>query len=113
LREAFVVPQEEDDVRQLRWIASALMIGSMLLLAPAGCSDAACDEAVEKMQSCLDQLDCNNVDPLQRTQCTSAKSQGQQAINTMDGVPCIDAASNLADQINKCSPSPATFCRCQ
>ncbi len=97
----------------IRSLVSALVLGALLLGAATGCSDAACDEAVEKMRTCLEQLNCNNVDPLQRTQCTSAKRQGQQAVNTMDGVPCVDQASTLADQINKCNPNPASFCKCR
>ena len=83
------------------------------VMSVSACSDEACDAAVVTMRACLDKLDCNNVDPLQRTKCTNAKSQGETAVRTMDGVPCVAEASDIAEQINKCNPNPATYCRCQ
>lgn len=100
----------------MRSILRRVSIVSLLTLGLGGaglaCSSEVCDEAVTKMRSCLDQLNCNNVDPLDRTKCTSAKSAGEDAVKKMDGVPCVADVSTLADQINKCNPNPGNFCKC-
>ena len=100
----------------MRKTVGRLFIAGFMLVALAvgvvACSSEVCDEAVTKMRSCLDQLNCNNVDPLDRTKCTSAKSAGEDAVKKMDGVPCVADVSTLADQINKCNPNPGNFCKC-
>ena len=96
----------------LRRIAIVSLLALGLGATTTACSSEACDEAVSKMRSCLDQLNCNNVDPLDRTKCTSAKSAGEDAIRQMDGVPCVAEVSTLADQINNCNPNPGNFCKC-
>jgi len=91
----------------------SLLLWAIAVFFSAGaCSDAVCDEAVQSMRTCLAAVDCTNADPVDRTRCTTAKRQGEDAIKTMDGVPCVANASDLAAQINQCHPNPATFCKC-
>ena len=102
----------------MRW----LVLGTMTItiatgifaMGGAGCSSEPCDEAADKMRTCLQQLDCRDVDPLNKSKCDRAKRDGEKFLSDIDGVPCAAELEDRAEQINRCPISPAqpVFCGC-
>lgn len=78
----------------------------------SACSSDACGDAIDKVQTCLDALNCNNVDALSRTACLSAQTRMQSAINDFENVVCTAEIETLAEEINSCALSPESFCVC-
>ena len=91
---------------------SRIFVALSLLVLLAGCDSAPCDEAAGKMRACLEQLNCNNTDPLDRPKCTKAQSDGADALDKLESLPCTAEVEQTADQINACSPNPGDFCNC-
>ncbi|MBW2731899.1 MAG: hypothetical protein JRH20_05860 [Deltaproteobacteria bacterium] len=94
----------------LRFAWTFLLLVS--LVGPLGCSDEVCDEAEAKLRDCLEQLDCNRVDPADRTRCVASKNEGEDVLVKMSGAPCVAEVSDLAEQINRCNPNPVDLCVC-
>lgn len=100
----------------VRGLCLALSIGALCaagMQGSTGCGDdVSCEAALQKMKSCLDRLDCNDADPLDRRTCVSSKNSGEQAVQDLQGAPCVSDVADRAEQISRCEPDPSNYCRC-
>lgn len=93
-------------------LAAALVA---LLLAAGACGDDVCEEAYDKMEACVAGLDCNRLDPTERSKCV----QAEQAWDKYSGnrtayVTACGADSSIkteAEKIVGCALDPNT-CTC-
>ncbi|MFH1131140.1 MAG: hypothetical protein V1754_07380 [Pseudomonadota bacterium] len=76
------------------------------------CSSAPCDAAAEKMAECLNQLNCNETDPMHRAQCDTAKKDGEELLTQLQNTPCIAQLKDAANTYNDCPITPTSFCKC-
>ena len=96
-------------------IAARLTALTALLLCAGACSNDVCEEAYDKMERCVSQLNCNKLDPADRDTCVKAKTAWDQyAGNRSSYVAACGADSKLqteADKIASCALDPKT-CTC-
>ncbi|MCA9665081.1 MAG: hypothetical protein KC503_05815 [Myxococcales bacterium] len=90
----------------------ALAVLGLAALGGPGCDSAPCMEAADKIQSCIDQLDCRDADPTDFARCNTARTKGQDALNQLRSAPCALDVKNIAEQINNCPISQVEFCNC-
>jgi hypothetical protein len=86
-----------------------------LLLVWGACSKDVCEEAYDKMESCVANLDCNKLDPLERPKCDKAKNAwAQYAGNEQAYLVACSNDSQLeaeAEKVVNCALDPKT-CTC-
>jgi hypothetical protein len=86
-----------------------------LLLAAGACGDDVCEEAYDKMEACVANLDCNKLDPVEMPKCLQAKNNWDQySGNRTAYTTACGADSNIkskAEEIASCALDPKT-CTC-
>jgi len=100
------------ECRFLRRQGLALVVLGLAALGGPGCDSAPCMEAADKIQSCLDQLDCRDVDPTDFSKCNTAQTKGRDALNQLRSAPCTLDVKDIAEQINSCPITQVPFCNC-
>jgi hypothetical protein len=86
------------------WLVAGLAAGA------AGCGGKVCDEAWDKLNACIQKLDCNKLGPLDRPKCEQARKQWAAIDETGFKAAC-SANSAEAEKIVACSLDPRT-CQC-
>lgn len=96
---------------------TALLAAAFLatLLAAASCGDDGCEQAYDKMMSCVDGLNCNKLDPQDRSKCESTRKQWDPYKDNRDlyiaGCSQSGQLQTEADKIASCALDPRT-CQC-
>jgi hypothetical protein len=87
-------------------LASILITVALL----ASCGSDVCRQASDKVQACIDKIDCRKTDPLEKQSCEQRKKALQQSAGLPD-VACTGDIKTRADQIMLCDLNPQT-CEC-
>ncbi len=97
---------------RVSWIlATALLAGGLLsgsLL--TGCGGKVCEDAYDKMQSCIEKLNCSTLGPLEYDSCQKTKSSWQK-VSRSEFITACGLDSTEADKISGCTLDPRT-CKC-
>ena len=73
------------------------------------CGSEVCEEAYRKMTSCVSQLNCSGLDPLQLESCQATKKQWSQVDETVFVLGCKQNTAE-AEKIVACQLGPQ--CKC-
>ena len=93
-----------------------ILLSSLLLLSiGVGCSTEVCEEAYDKMNSCVANLNCNRLDPLEQAECIQAQSTWAKYKDRSEFLfACANESQvgDLAQSWADCQLNPNT-CKCQ
>lgn len=84
------------------------------LAAAVGCGADVCEDAYDKAKACVDQADCNKLDPSQRQKCVNSVNTWNTYANRSAFVTACTADGQLKDQaerLTQCNLDPRT-CTC-
>lgn len=90
------------------WLCSLFLLLTMLASGANGCSKEACEEAYDKAQECVSNLNCKHLDPMQQPQCEQSRRVLQEQNETLFKIACDEAE---AQKYIDCQLDPTT-CRC-
>ena len=93
-----------------KWTILAFTLG--LGLSVSGCgSENACQQASDKVLSCMRTLSCDQLtDPDNKADCEAQKAAALAETGSMAGVSCSGALKARADEINRCTLDTAVLC---
>lgn len=87
-----------------------------LYILGAGCSTDVCEEAYDKMNACVANLNCNRLDPLEQAECAQAQSTWAKYKDKRSEFlfACANDSQvgDLAQSWADCQLNPNT-CKCQ
>lgn len=82
----------------------------LIVLMISGCGSDVCEQAYDKQQQCVDELNCNLAGPMERPTCERTKASFQE----VEKVPqelCSGELEAAAEMIVNCPMNPTT-CSC-
>lgn len=88
------------------------LCAGLLVLAFSACDSQPCDEARQKLESCVAKVNCNAADPLQIDTCRKSVQQAEDLLKEMEGAPCVLDIKEQAENYANCPVDPATYCKC-
>lgn len=101
--------------RVRRRLSLSFLALGLLWVAGAACTQDVCEEAYDKMQSCVEQLNCNKLDPVERDRCEKArKAWAQYSGNRSAYLLACSNDSKIrteAEKVVDCALDPRT-CTC-
>ncbi len=77
-----------------------------------GCSSEPCLEAADKLERCLERLDCRDQDPISISKCRTAVDEGNAAVELFRETTCAAQLKDKAEEINRCPIDQVDFCNC-
>ncbi len=83
---------------------------ALISLAICGCGSDVCEEAYDKQQQCIEELNCNLVGPMERPTCERTKTTFQDSQKVPPEL-CTGELESAAEMIINCPLNPTT-CTC-
>ena len=96
----------------LRGFIALIVLVAATAAGSVGCDSAPCEQAADKIEQCLQRLDCRDADPQDISKCRTAEQKGNDALPKLRDLPCTLQLRDIAHQINDCPISQVKFCNC-
>jgi hypothetical protein len=90
----------------------SVAVSLCLLLSLPACDSQPCDEAQQKLESCVEKVNCNTADPMEIDTCRKAVQQAEDLLKEMEGAPCVLEIKDRAENYANCPVDPVTYCQC-